>query len=114
MSRRRIVAGNWKMNLSHKEANHLFEAIANTPQSEIDVFVFPPACFVSELALKQRVKVGAQNAHPKASGAFTGEVSIHQWADLNVKAVLVGHSERRMYFGESNAFLKEKVDAALA
>jgi len=114
MSRRKIVAGNWKMNLSHQEANHLFNAIAGSPNSEIEVFVFPPACFVTELAMKQTVNVGAQNAHPKASGAFTGEVSITQWADVNVKAVLVGHSERRMYFGESNAFLKEKIDAALA
>ena len=114
MSRRKIVAGNWKMNLSHKEAVELFDAVAATPKSEIDVFVFPPACFVTELAAKNSINVGTQNAHPKASGAFTGEVSIHQWVELNVKAVLIGHSERRMYFGESNEFLKEKVDAALS
>ncbi len=113
MSRRKIVAGNWKMNLSHQEANNLFNAISNTPKSEIDVFVFPPACFVSELASKQTVNVGAQNGHPKTSGAFTGEVSMRQWADLKVNAVLIGHSERRMYFDEDNDFLKEKIDAAM-
>lgn len=110
--RKKIVAGNWKMNLSPAQASDLYTAVAaiTTP---IDVMVFPPACYVGELAGRNELAVGAQNGHPEKSGAFTGEVSLEQWSQLGAKAVLIGHSERRMYFGEDNAFLKRKVDAAL-
>lgn len=102
------------MNLTHEGARNLHTQIEKSNlNAGIDVYIFPPACFVTELAGKKTVQVGAQNAHPKPSGAYTGEVSMGQWAELNVKAVLIGHSERRMYFAESNEFLKEKVDAAL-
>lgn len=112
MSRRRIVAGNWKMNLGPQEAKNLFLKIQEV-QTPIEVFVFPSACYVSEFANAGTVSVGAQNGYPKDAGAFTGEVSMKQWAEIGVKAILIGHSERRMYFGETNAFLKEKVDYAL-
>lgn len=112
MTRKRIVAGNWKMNLDLNEAKALHSAVQEI-STPIDVVVFPPACYVSELAANSKIAVGAQNGYPKPNGAFTGEVSILQWAKLGVKALLIGHSERRMYFGESNAFLKEKVDNAL-
>ncbi len=100
------------MNLSLPEAKALYSAVQQI-STPIDVVVFPPACYVSDLVANGTLAVGAQNGYPKPSGAFTGEVSIKQWADLSVKALLIGHSERRMYFGESNSFLKDKVDNAL-
>lgn len=112
MSRRRIVAGNWKMNLAPNEARALFSGVSEI-QTPIDVFVFPSACYVSEFAGSGKVAVGVQNGYPKDSGAFTGEVSMKQWSEVGAKAVLIGHSERRMYFNETNAFLKDKIDYAL-
>jgi triosephosphate isomerase len=113
--RKKIVAGNWKMNLLHKEALQLVSSL-NEQEISSDVIriVFPPFIYISELRKQsQNVFVGAQNFYPKESGAYTGEVSINQLKDLGVEYVLVGHSERRMYFNESDEFLKEKVDAAI-
>lgn len=115
--RRKIVAGNWKMNLSLNEAVLLhkdIEQFTSTNQSDCSVYQFAPSIYLTELlATKKNVTIGAQNGFPKENGAFTGEVSMHQLAQLGVEAVLVGHSERRQIFHESDAFLKEKVDAAL-
>jgi triosephosphate isomerase len=113
--RKKIVAGNWKMNLLHKEALELaFSLDEQEIPTDVIRIVFPPFIYISELINhSQNVFVGAQNFHPKESGAYTGEVSINQLKDIGVQYVLVGHSERRMYFNESNEFLKEKVDAAL-
>lgn len=114
--RKKIIAGNWKMNLLQHEANELVRSLSSQEVSkDIIRIVFPPFIYISELInATDNLFVGAQNFYPKESGAFTGEVSITQLKDLGVKYVLVGHSERRMYFNESNSFLKQKVDAALA
>lgn len=114
--RKKIIAGNWKMNLLQHEANELVRSLSSQEVSkDIIRIVFPPFIYISELInATDNLYVGAQNFYPKESGAFTGEVSITQLKDLGVKYVLVGHSERRMYFNESNSFLKQKVDAALA
>lgn len=115
--RKNIVAGNWKMNLTRSEAKKLFEEVANLENNKLcDIYQFVPSLFIADL-VDQKVSspfVGAQNAHSKPYGAFTGEISMHQLKDMNVKAVLVGHSERRQLFNESDAFLKEKVDAAIS
>lgn len=114
--RKKIVAGNWKMNLFKNEANELFTSISESIKNNlaVEVVAFPPALFVSDLLnLKSPVSIGVQNFYPKEKGAFTGEISITQIKDLGVKYALVGHSERRLYFNESNEFLKEKVDAGL-
>lgn len=113
--RKKIVAGNWKMNLSRTEASALIAGINQLPfANNIEVAVFPPMLYLSEcLENAKKMTIGAQNGYPVPTGAFTGEVSMHQLATTGVKAVLIGHSERRMYFNESNALLKNKVDAAL-
>ena len=112
--RKKIVAGNWKMNLLNREANDLFASISNTVIADVQLIVFPPFLFVGDLIKKEaKVAVGVQNFYPKDKGAYTGEISISQVKDAGVKYALVGHSERRLYFNESNSFLKEKVDAGL-
>lgn len=113
--RKKIVAGNWKMNLTYADAKVLASQIAELNDVAAEIFLFPTAIYLD--AVKQAasgLKVGVQNAYPKDAGAFTGEVSMAQVQTMGVDAVLVGHSERREYFNETNAFLKEKVDAALA
>lgn len=104
------------MNLTAQEAIELYDGVLQLPKNEaLQIAVFPPMLFVSNcLENKQHITIGAQNGYPKQFGAFTGEVSMHQLANAGVEAVLIGHSERRIYFNESDAFLKEKVDAALS
>jgi triosephosphate isomerase len=114
--RKKIVAGNWKMNLLPEEALELYTRIVADCRSEdCEVLVFPPALYVRELIGQQGVvPVGVQNFYPSEKGAFTGEISIAQVVACGVKHALIGHSERRIIFGESNEFLKEKINAALA
>jgi len=120
--RKKIVAGNWKMNLSLQEGKQLISDVVArlpllTPQQQVVFCV--PFTHLSGLAplledgADQSVSLGAQNCHPKSSGAFTGEVSIPMLQEAGARYVIIGHSERRQYFGESNEFLKEKVDALL-
>ena len=114
--RQKIVAGNWKMNLSKSESIDLLNAINTEIQPEnVQMIVFPPAVYLDTLSkLKSNCAIGAQNFHPAEKGAFTGENSVSQVQDAGATYVLVGHSERRMYFHEDADFLKDKVDAALA
>ncbi len=113
--RQKIVAGNWKMNLSLSEAKKLAHELNTIEKSEsVEIAVFPSSLYVlacQEIA--QNYQIGAQNGFPKDSGAFTGELSMAQLNNAGITAVLIGHSERRDYFLESNLFLKEKVDAAV-
>jgi len=113
--RQKIVAGNWKMNLSKSEATALYKQVCDIPAADgVQVVVFPPAIYLDSLnALAGDVPLGVQNFHPQENGAFTGEQSVTQVQDLGATHVLIGHSERRMYFDEDSAFLKTKVDAAL-
>ena len=116
--RKKIVAGNWKMNLVSEEANALFDEISSnlSGSDEPLVLVFPPSIFLRELSKKssKTVAIGAQNFYPKEKGAFTGEISVTQVQDCGATHVLIGHSERRAYFQETDSFLKEKVESALA
>lgn len=115
--RKNIVAGNWKMNQNTASAEGLFNGIQEgLSNSETEVIVFPPSLYVQNLLAKRsnnQLKIGVQNFYPKDSGAYTGEISTEQIKDLGVEYALVGHSERREYFNENEAFLKEKVDALL-
>ena len=114
--RNKVLAGNWKMNLSSTESVSLLSQISKAlPYSEKTQFiVFPPSLYLKDLLnIQSSVSVGAQNFHPESNGAFTGEVSVSQIKDVGVTHVLVGHSERRTLFNESDAFLKAKVDAAI-
>ncbi len=113
--RKKIVAGNWKMNLTKSEALALYQSVdTQNSANEVELIVFPSTVYLDSLnKLEGNLKLGVQNFHPAESGAFTGENSITQVKDLGAEYVLIGHSERRMYFNEDGAFLKEKVDAAL-
>jgi triosephosphate isomerase len=116
--RRKIVAGNWKMHLNKKEAIALAKTIVDEslPNDFPEILLFPGSIYLDVLlnvARSSKVKIGAQNFYPKTSGAFTGEISIEQLQQLGVDTLLIGHSERRELFFESNAFIKEKVNAAV-
>lgn len=113
--RQKIVAGNWKMNLSKSEALALYLSIdSNQLENGVELIVFPPAIFVDALKnVNGNVPIGVQNFHPAEKGAFTGEISVTQAKGIGAEYALIGHSERRMYFNEDAALLKEKVDAAL-
>lgn len=116
--RKRIVAGNWKMNLLPEEAENLFNELIVKEDwpSHIQVIVFPPAVYLQRFhdLTDHEVLLGAQNFFPKENGAFTGELSVSQAKACGADYLLIGHSERRAYFGEHDAFLKEKVDASIA
>jgi triosephosphate isomerase (TIM) len=114
--RRKFVAGNWKMNTSRKEAVELASAIAGSGVgAECDVAVcvpFPHLGPVQELLRGSRINLGAQDLYWEASGAFTGEVSAPMLADYCSHAI-IGHSERRHVFGETDEEVRRKLDAAL-
>lgn len=115
---RKIVAGNWKMNCNWSEATTLVKTIlSKNNTSSVEVVIIPPFLFL-ESAQQQvnasSIKLGAQNLHQNDYGAFTGEISAPMLKSMAIDYVLVGHSERRQYFHENNALLKEKVDAALS
>lgn len=110
----KIVAGNWKMNLNLNEAKALVQNVNNQNKREdVTVMMFPPALYVADVAaLSRDIKIGTQNFYFEEKGAFTGEVSIDQIRSVGGEIALIGHSERRALFGESDALLKQKVDAA--
>ncbi|KAA9352857.1 triose-phosphate isomerase [Larkinella humicola] len=120
--RKKIVAGNWKMNKTLDEAVALVSEVVNMIKDEVtgevDVVLCPPALYLTTLKPylegQTRVALGAQNCHEKASGAYTGEISAPMLKSIGVRYVILGHSERRQYFGETNAQLAEKVNSALA
>lgn len=119
--RKKIVAGNWKMNMSLTEGRELFSEIKKLIREEVKgnqgVIVCPPfihiSSFAQSLAPEDRVALGAQNCHQSDSGAFTGEISASMLASAGASYVIIGHSERRLYFSESNAQLAQKLDAVL-
>ncbi len=113
----KMLAANWKMNLNLHEASELFDGFLETlPAQESNRYViFAPYVFLPHLSLyNSSIELGAQNFYPAEKGAYTGEISISQLKELHVTAVLIGHSERRIHFFESDEFIKQKVDCALA
>lgn len=113
MSRKKIVAGNWKMNLLRDEAHALISSI-QIKSNDIRVIAFPPSLYLSELKqLDSPIELGAQNISSQDSGALTGEISAAQVKSCGISLTLIGHSERRIIFGESHELLREKVDAAV-
>jgi triosephosphate isomerase (TIM) len=116
--RKKFIAGNWKMNTTRAEASALAQAIAAKVAAggTVEVAVCPPSLYLEAVgqAIKgSAVGLGAQNCHHEAKGAFTGEVSPQMLVDLGCKYVILGHSERRQIFKESNADVNRKVLAAL-
>lgn len=115
--KRAIIAGNWKMNKTPSEATELINAIKPlVADAQCDVIVCVP--FVSiyaavEAAKGSNIKVGAQNCHWERSGAFTGEISAQMLCETGVEYVIIGHSERRQYFGETDMTVNMRLKAAL-
>jgi triosephosphate isomerase len=117
--RRPLIAGNWKMNTDRAAAVGLASAVAQRAgeASEVDLLVCPPSIYlvpVREALGDARVSLGAQNMHQEAGGAYTGEISASMLCDVGVQYVILGHSERRHLFGETNAQINLKTVAALA
>ncbi|WBX77392.1 triose-phosphate isomerase [Tenacibaculum ovolyticum] len=119
--RKKIVAGNWKMNNNLDETKKLIKGIKKGIKKKVDdntrVIIAPSFVNLStavKRTKKSKIEVAAQNMHQAKSGAFTGEVSADMLTSLGLKIVLIGHSERREYFGETDELLAEKVNAALA
>ena len=117
MARQKIVAGNWKMNGSSESISQLVVGLnAAMDDFSAEVVVapsFPYLAQVDNLLEKSPIKMAAQNVSEQASGAFTGEVSVSMLQDFAVDYVLVGHSERRSIYGETNQLVAEKVKALL-
>jgi triosephosphate isomerase len=119
MTRRKLVAGNWKMNGTASQARELASAIvaARGAEGRVDLLVAPPftaLSLVAGLLEGSRIGLAAQNMHGKTSGAFTGEISAPMLREAGCGSVLLGHSERRHVFGETDEQIREKLRAALA
>ncbi len=118
--RRRIIAGNWKMNTDLEGAVALAKAVADATADAagaVDVVVIPPMPLVFPVAqalTDSHVGVGAQNIHPERGGAYTGEASGPMLNSIACRYVVCGHSERRHLFGETSAYIGEKVASAYA
>jgi len=108
-----LIAGNWKLNpQSLHKAKKLFSGI-NKKVSGVEVLICPPFVYLSELNKNSKIKLGAQDCFWEEKGAFTGEVSVSMLKNLGCKYVLLGHSERRKYFKESNVWVNKKMKAVL-
>ena len=118
MARKRIIAGNWKMNMTPSEAVKLVEELKPlVVNDDVDVVYCVPAIDivpVVEAVKGTNVHVGAENFYIEDKGAYTGEISAPMLVDAGVKYVIIGHSERREYFKEDDAFLNKKVKKAIA
>jgi len=117
-----IIAANWKMNKNFQEglqlAKDIIQFIQTEPLAGAQIILFPSFIHleaISKLLIPDvKLHLGAQNCHEQIAGAFTGEVSAAMLASVDVRYVLVGHSERRQNFGENNDFIAKKIDAILS
>ncbi|MDR2675716.1 MAG: triose-phosphate isomerase [Opitutaceae bacterium] len=119
MLRKKLIAGNWKMNKNVPEAAALAQEIAAElgRVTDVDIVVCPPFTALETVGKAidgTTIKLGAQNMHPEAGGAYTGEISAPMIRSLFATHVILGHSERRACFGETDAFINKKILAALA
>jgi triosephosphate isomerase len=123
MARRPLISGNWKMHLNHLEAIQMVQKLslllAEMRRSDVEVSVHPPFTSLRSVQVvveesDASIHLGAQNCHPAAQGAYTGEISTQMLAKLKVDYVIIGHSERRQLLGETDDFVRAKLDALLA
>lgn len=116
--RQTIIAGNWKMNKTRPEAKALIEELkpiaANASCGVVICVPFTNLETAVELTKGTNIKVGAENVHFEKSGAFTGEISADMLTEIGVEYVIIGHSERRQYFGETDETVNKRTKAALA
>lgn len=115
--RKAVIAGNWKMNKTRPEAKKLVEELKPlVANADCDVVVCVPFTNLEtalDAAKGSNIKVGAQNCHFEKSGAFTGEISADMLVEMGVEYVVIGHSERRQYFGETDVTVNRRTKAAL-
>jgi triosephosphate isomerase len=111
--RKKILAANWKMNLSAADAQEwiINFSEANSLYAELEYRLYAPSIYIQQLTDRKAIHVGAQNVHSMDLGAFTGEISIPQLKSVGAQSVLIGHSERRTFFNETDALLLKKVEA---
>ncbi|SEL05358.1 triosephosphate isomerase [Roseovarius azorensis] len=115
--KRRLVAGNWKMNGTNASMTELQQLAAAYPSASTDILICPPATLIAraaDLTADSAIRIGAQDCHPAPSGAHTGDISAPMLADAGATAVIVGHSERRENHDESSALVAGKASAAHA
>ncbi|HTV27764.1 MAG TPA: triose-phosphate isomerase [Xanthobacteraceae bacterium] len=112
MTRRPLVAGNWKMNGLKASIGELEKIIVGAKKlANVDLMVCPPATLIARFASAARessVAIGGQDCHPQPSGAYTGDIAAEMLKDAGADAVIVGHSERRLYHGETNEVVRAK------
>jgi len=117
MKRKKIAAANWKMNTTVTEGVALMTELLDQPlDSESTVVICAPSTHLyalSQISKSDNIHLGAQNMYPKKSGAYTGEISSDMVQSVGADHIVIGHSERREYFNESNSFLAEKLRIAL-
>jgi triosephosphate isomerase len=117
--RKKIIAGNWKMNLSYAQAMTLTDAIieGTNDSMQTKIILAPPFVYLSQVELQSKMRtnifIAAQNCSDKNSGAITGEVSAAMLQSIGVDGVIIGHSERRQFFNETDETLSEKINRAL-
>ena len=113
----KIIAGNWKMNNTREQTEQLITAliplVQDTNNTVIICVPFTDLCKAVKLTKGTNIHVGAQNCHWKESGAFTGEIAPSMLTEIGVEYVVIGHSERRTYFGETDATVLARTKAAL-
>lgn len=125
MSRKPIIAGNWKMNLLQDQGRELFEGIkslvSGLSESQLpEIVVAPTFTTIGVVAAAKaswgsdRIKIAGQNCHWESSGAYTGEISVEMLKDAGCDYVIIGHSERRQYFSETDEMINKKAKAILA
>ncbi|MDI3288130.1 triose-phosphate isomerase [Polyangium sp. 15x6] len=120
IARRPLIAGNWKMNAGGQDACSLATGVVEAARrsARVDVVICPPFTALAAAAhelweAKSAVMLGAQNMHPEPAGAFTGEISAPMLKDSGATWVILGHSERRQLFGETDEFIARKIAAAI-
>ena len=120
LPRKKFVAGNFKMNMTSSEVAPYLEVFRQETEklNDVDIVLIPPFTAIAKaseiLGGAQKIRLGAQNMSPEAKGAYTGEISATMLRDLFVRYVLVGHSERRRLFGETDELVRRKLITALA
>lgn len=114
--RKPIIAGNWKMNKTIKEGLEFIEEVKGQTEGDVEVLVCAPFTLLKDLKLATKgtnIKIGAQNMHYENAGAFTGEVAPANLVEIGMDYVIIGHSERREYYGETDETCNKKVLKAI-
>ncbi|MDC0303885.1 triose-phosphate isomerase [Flavobacteriales bacterium] len=115
--REKIVAGNWKMNKNRDQGlalvSEIESGLKSNPANEVRVIVAPPYPFLGLLDFTEKVKLSAQNCYQEESGAYTGEIATSMLKSFRCDYCIVGHSERRQYFGETDRYVNHKIELLL-